>query len=174
MLSIEQSCAIATNKQNCCSWTVVRFHTRMWCLSNNEYHVWITYAVDFKLNHTSDIKTNYTFLIGYCPLIDSVLSHMVVVLPSVSLSGIHFVLIVVSPCRVQRIQLTTLLQLALNTSPRYCTSPPPSLCSLLSSLSLTFFLSFFLLFWHSFMLLKNPCLTLCCRSFMLNWVSSFI
>lgn len=37
-------------------------------------------------------------------------------------SGVCFVTVVVSPCRVQRIRLTTLLPLALNTAPRYCLS----------------------------------------------------
>lgn len=87
-----------------------------------------------------------------------------------SLSGIHFVLVVVSPCRVQRIQLTNLLQLALNTSPRYCLALSRSHYPLLSSLSLTFFLSSLLTFSHA---LKKPSFDLWLL-FTLSWVSNFM
>ncbi len=128
------------------------------CKKKNEYHVWINYAVDFKLNHTSDIKANYTFLIVYCPPIDSVLSHMVVVFSfclsvcfslslslSLSLESILFWLL--SPHAESRGSnsppsynwLSTHL---LGTAPLSLSHPPPpSFCSLLCSLSLSFFFS---------------------------------
>lgn len=137
LLFFEQSCANTTNKENCCNCIVVQFYT------------WF----DFSLNILSEtvclwltVKSLQTLKIHIfnrslspdwlCPVAHGCCFFLL------SLSGIHFVLVVVSPCRVQRIQLTTLLQLALNTSPRYCLalSLSRSLCSFLSSLSLTYFL----------------------------------
>lgn len=51
----------------------------------------------------------------YCQFIDVLFSCR-----PLFVSGVCFVTVVVSPCRVQRIRLSTLLPLALNTAPRYC------------------------------------------------------
>lgn len=128
LLSFEQSCANTTKK------TVAA--EQLYIFTYADLIFPLIFCLKFKSPQT---LKKQTFLIRYYPQIDSVLSHMVVVF-SFCLSGIHFVLVVVSPCRVQRIQLTTLLQLALRTSPRYCLALSRSLCSFLSSLFLTFFL----------------------------------
>lgn len=81
---------------------------------------------------------------------------LLILFPPLCVFGIHFVMVVVSPCRVQRIQLTILLQLALNTSPRYCLAlalslPPWFLSSSVpfASLSLSILLTLWSLKPHS-------------------------
>jgi len=113
----------------------------------------------WNLNHLRHKKKKPKFLIRCYPQI--FLSHMVVVF-SFCLSGIHFVLVVVSPCRVQRIQLTTLLQLALRTSPRYCLALSLSLSP--SVLSYPPYPSLSFSFANVSSCSKTPCSTSCCRS----------